>query len=134
MPRDLAMIETEVELRDDHRSLTLGQPREEPTHFHSIERGLDLVLRLSRSGVIEAEQRSPEPAPPGTYRHNEEPPGKVIVLGRWLPQPSDEGVMKRVESAVWIAKNGKQGAIHARELKPIELLPSFRANRSRHHP
>src|SRR5438034_2426982 len=81
MPRDLAVVEAEVELGDHHRPLALGQAREEPPDLHAIERGCDLVLRHTRSGVVEAQQRSPEAAPAGTHRDDEEPAGEVIVLG-----------------------------------------------------
>src|SRR5207244_3159055 len=94
VPRDLAVVETEIELSDHHRPLALCQPREQPPHFHPVQRGFDLVLRHTRSGVVEAKQRSPEAAPAGTHRDDEEPAGEVIVLGGRPTKARDERVVK----------------------------------------
>src|SRR5438094_4527370 len=38
LPSDLAVVETEIELSDHHRPLALGQPREQPPHFHPVKK------------------------------------------------------------------------------------------------
>jgi hypothetical protein len=133
VPSDLAVIQSEIELRDDHGTLPLAQSGEEAAYFHPIERCFDLVLRYPRSGVTEMQQRPPQAAPTGPDRNDEEPASEVIVFGRWFSESGDEGVLQGVESAVRIAENGKERPVHARELLPVEQFPALGRDRRRHY-
>ena len=129
MSRDLPVIETEIELRDHHRALALCQSPEETADFHPIERRLDLVLRYVRPGAIEAEERTPEAAPAGADRDDEEPAGEVNLRGGRLMKPGDERVLKSVQGAIRISQDREQGAIDTRELLPIEQFPALGRDR-----
>ena len=53
MRGDLAVIETEVELRDHHRALTLGKTREQASHLHAVEERVDVALSRPAANALE---------------------------------------------------------------------------------
>src|SRR2546427_12380805 len=69
VPRDLAVIEAEVELRHHHCPLALGEGREEPSDFHPLESSCNLVVAAMASYPLECleerTRRSPRAAERG---------------------------------------------------------------------
>ena len=122
----------EVVLRDDHRPLSLRKSREQPANLHPIEKLRDLVLRDRRPRAIESGKRQREPSRRAD-RDNEEPSAEICVHRRGPPQPCSEGVVQRIEGTVGIAQDGEQRAVDARELLPVQLLPTLARDRRRHH-
>src|SRR5213593_1006822 len=93
MSRDLAVIKTEVELRDDHRALSLAQPHEEPTHFHAVESRFDLVVAAAARDPFQWQERKTSPSPRASDRDHEEPSGEIGVVRGWTAESSDEGIV-----------------------------------------
>jgi len=103
VPRDLAVIEAQVELRDHHRPLALRQSREEASDLHPIESRFDLIVAAGAGDPFEWQKREASEPPRTPHRDDEEPPGEVGVMCGWLAESRDERIVKRVECAIAIA-------------------------------
>ena len=128
---DLAVVEAEVELRDDHRTLPLGETREQASHLHAVEERVDVALARSTTNALERERRQAYSSPRAPHRHHEEPAGEVGVVRRRPPEPGGERVVQRVERAVAVAKDREERAIDARELQSVQLRPAAGVDRHR---
>src|SRR5437762_536126 len=81
VPRDLAVIEAEVELRDDHRPLALGKPGEKPSDLHSVESRFNLVVAAAARHPFERQERKMS-EPPGAPDGDHEKPAREIGIVR----------------------------------------------------
>jgi hypothetical protein len=85
--RDLTAIEAEVELRDNDSPLPLGQRPQQLVDLDAIQDGVEFVsvthlrsLHLRRNGAAIAMVGASCMAD----GYAEEPPGEILVVGRWL--------------------------------------------------
>ena len=125
MRGDLAVIETEVELRHHHRPLALGQPSQEPPDLHPVECRFDLVVTAAARDPLEWQERKAPKTPRAADRDDEEPACEVRIVRRRMAKSGDEGVVQRVECALAVAQYREKRSIDARELEAVELGPAL---------
>jgi len=125
---DRIAIETEVELRDDNPTLSLGQRPQQLVNLDAIEDRVEIVRRVA-DREAHLSRKDPAVSAIGTAcvadGHPEEPPREIHIVRRRSAQALRERFVDGVERRIVVAQHRRNRAIHAREFSAVEILPAF---------